>query len=411
MRDTKLYEQLLGLESPWRVTDVDLQLEAGEVVVRVDADKQLWGCPECGKKMRIHDYAVRRWRHLDSCQFKTILEARVPRVKCMDHGTVTVQVPWAEKHGRFTALFERLALDILRVCSAEAARKHLRISWDEIDHIKQKAVDRGLRRKGTVKAHAICMDEKSVGKGQDYVTVVVKVTDKGPLVDYIGDGRDEASLDDFWAGHDQEALDEIRCASMDMWKAYINAVEKNLPAGKSAITHDPFHIIQNMNKAVDQVRRREVGLLSDDEGKVLKGTRFMWLYGFENLPDKWNDRIENLKDSQMQTARAWRLKEQLRAMYQCETWAQAEAYFKVWNRDAMRSKLEPVKKVARMLKAHLPQVLNYFVFRITNAYSEGMNSFIQGLIKRANGYRNRTRLKRDLFFHLGGLDLYPENAS
>lgn len=411
MRDTKLYEQLLGLERPWHVKDVDLRLEVGEVVVGVEAEKQLWGCPECGRKMRIHDYATRRWRHLDSCQFKTIVEARVPRVKCEEHGTVTVQVPWAEKHSRFTLLFERLALDVLRDCSAEAARRYLRVSWDEVDHIKQKAVDRGLRRKGTVQAAAICLDEKSVGRGHDYLTVVVKVTETGPIVDYIGDGREEAALDGFWSHHDEEALNHIHCASMDMWKAYINSVEKNLPAGKAAITHDPFHIIQNMNKAVDQVRRKEIGLMSAEEAKELKGTRFMWLYGFENLPEKWNERLQALKDSQMQTARAWRLKEQLRAMYQCENHAQAEVFFNDWYRDAMRSKLEPVKAVARMLRDHLPQVLNYFIFRVTNAYSEGMNSFIQALIKRANGYRNRHRLKRDLFFHLGGLDLYPQTAT
>ncbi len=410
MRDIKLYEHLVGLDRPWHVKDVELNLEVGEVVVRVEAARQLWGCPECGKKMRIHDYATRRWRHLDSCQFKTILEARVPRVKCMEHGTMSVQVPWAEKHARFTLLFERLALDVLRDCSIEAARKYLRVSWDEMDYIKERAVERGLRRKGTVKSNAICLDEKSVGKGHDYVTVVVKMAEDGPIVDYIGDGREEAALDGFWASHDEDDLADIRCASMDMWQAYINSVEKNLPAGKAAITHDPFHIIQNMNKAVDQVRRREVGLLSGEQAEALKGTRFMWLYGFENLPDKWAERIAKLKDSQMQTARAWRLKEQLRAMYRCETWAQAEAFFTVWYRDAMRSKLDPVKKVARMLKAHLPQVLNFFIFKVTNAYSEGMNSFIQALIKRANGYRNRQRLKRDLFFHLGGLNLYPEKA-
>ena len=112
----------------------------------------------------------------------------------------------------------------------------------------------------------------------------------------------------------------------------------------------------------------------------------------------------------MKTARAWRLKELLRAMYRCETWAEAEAFYKDWNRNAMRSKLEPVKKVARMIKDHLTEVLNFFVHRITNAYSEGNNSMIQALIKRANGYRNRERLKRDLFFHLGGLDLYPDLA-
>jgi len=347
---------------------------------------------------------------LDTCQFKTIIEARVPRVKCSEHGTTTVQVPWAEKHGRFTALFERLAIDMMHDCSIAAASKYLRLSWDETDHIKAKAVERGLRRKGVVQATAICIDEKSVARGHEYVTVVTKLTDDGPLVDYIGDGREEAVLDGFWQAHDQAALEHIHCVSMDMRKPYINAVDAHLPAGKDAISHDPFHLIKNMNEAVDKVRRHEVALLPHKDGQALKGTRYMWLYGFENLPKKWTHRLRDLKHSQMKTARAWRLKETLRAMYQCESWAQANAFFNDWYRDAMRSKLEPVKKVARMIKAHLVQVLNYFIHRVTNAYSEGFNSTIQALIKRANGYRTRERLKRDLLFHLGGLNLYPSIA-
>jgi len=407
MRDTKMYEALLGLEPPWRVKDVELRLGQGEVVVHVESDRQRWACPECRTRMHVHDYTVRRWRHLDTVQFKTIIEARVPRVKCSEHGTTTVQVPWADKHGRFTALFERLAIDMMRDCSIAAASKYLRLSWDETDHIKAKAVERGLQRKGVVEATAICIDEKSVARGHDYVTVVTKLSERGPIVDYIGDGREEEVLDGFWQAHDKATLEKICCVSMDMWKPYINAVEANLPAGKAAISHDPFHLIKNMNEAVDQVRRHEVALLPHENAKVLKGTRYMWLYGFENLPKKWTERIRELKDSQIKTARAWRLKETLRAMYQCNTWAQAEAFFKNWYRDAMRSKLDPVKKVARMIKTHLVQVLNFFIHRVTNAYSEGFNSIIQTLIKRANGYRKRDRLKRDLLFHLGGLDLYP----
>lgn len=405
-----MYEELLGLESPWRVKAVDLRLEQGEVLIHVEPDRQRWGCPSCQTRMHVHDYATRRWRHLDTCQFKTIIEARVPRVKCSEHGTQTVQVPWAEKHGRFTAMFERLAIDMMRDCSIKAASKYLRLSWDETDHIKAKAVDRGLRRRGVVQAKAICIDEKSVGRGHDYVTVVTKLTEKGPVVDYIGDGREGSVLDGFWQAHSHEELEAIHCVSMDMWKPYINSVEANLPAGKEAISHDPFHLIKNMNEAVDKVRRQEVALLPHEDGKALKGTRYMWLYGFENLPEKWEQCLRQLKDSQMKTARAWRLKETLRAMYQCMSWAQAEAFFKDWYRDAMRSKLEPVKKVARMIQDHLTQVLNYFIHHVTNAYAEGLNSTIQALIKRANGYRTRERLKRDLFFHLGGLDLYPSIA-
>ncbi len=408
MRDIALYERLLDLTAPWQVADVELRLEDGEVVVRVDAPENTqWGCPECGERMHRHDSTVRRWRHLDTCQFKTIIEARVPRVKCPEHGAVTVRVPWAEAHSRFTALFERLAIDLLRDCSVKSAGKHLRLSWDEADHIKERAVRRGLERKMPLPSKALCIDEKSVGKGHDYVTVVTKLTPEGPVVDHIADGRHEAALDGYWAGHSPEALNAIRCVSMDMWKAYINSVAKSVPAGLQAISHDPFHVVQHMNKAVDTVRRQEQPLLGPKAGRELKGTRFMWLYGFENLPEKWAERMRVMKKGKTKTARAWKLKEMLRDFYQCENWVQAKAFFKEWCRDAMRSKLEPVKKVARMIQDHLEQVLNFFVHRVTNAYSEGLNSIIQALVKRANGYRNRDRLKRDLYFHLGGLDLYP----
>lgn len=410
MKDIALYEQLLGLKAPWHVDGVDLRLEDAEVIVHVGVDEELWGCPECGRRMHLHDRETRRWRHLDTCQFKTIIEASVPRVKCPEHGTKTVRVPWAEPHCRFTAMFERLAIDMLLHCSASAVSRHMRLSWDEVDHIKERAVLRGLHRKEPVPARALCIDEKSVGRMHDYVTVVTKITETGPVIDFIADGRDEAALDDYWAGHTAEARAKIGCVSMDMWQAYINSVEKWHPRGKYAISHDPFHIIQHMNKAVDDVRRQEQALFSPEEAKTLKGTRFMWLYGFENLPDKWVERMKALKNSQMKTALAWRIKEQLRAMYQCQNLAQARDFFADWYKSAMGCALEPIRRVARMLRRHMDQVLSYFIHRITNAYSEGMNSAIQGLVKRANGYRNRTRLKRDLMFHLGGLNLYPAVA-
>ena len=172
--------------------------------------------------MHIHAWDQRRWRHLDSCQYRTILVAKVPRVKCSKHGTQMVKVPWAEPGSRFTAWFERLAIDLMHDCSIKAASKYLRLSWDETDHIKAKAVERGLRRKGEVKATAICIDEKSVGRGHDYVTVVTKLTETGPIVDFIGDGREERVLDAFWADHSEEALESIHCVSMDMrrWPAW-----------------------------------------------------------------------------------------------------------------------------------------------------------------------------------------------
>ena len=114
MKDTTLYDELLGLKQPWYVAGVRLDVVKQEVEVEVRSKDTTWACPECQGRMHIHEYAERRWRHLDSCQFKTIIVCQVPRVQCSEHGTQMVQVPWAEKQGRFTKLFERFAIAVLR---------------------------------------------------------------------------------------------------------------------------------------------------------------------------------------------------------------------------------------------------------------------------------------------------------
>ena len=147
MQDVQLYEQLLGLQKPWKVETVSLKPAEQAIEVRVVCQDTVWVCPECSQPMHIHDWEERRWRHLDSCQFKTLLVARVPRVRCPEHGSQVVKVPWAEKFGRFTQLFERLAIQVLQICSVAESCRLLRISWEEADGIKQRAVDRGLARK------------------------------------------------------------------------------------------------------------------------------------------------------------------------------------------------------------------------------------------------------------------------
>ena len=408
MNDATLYQQILGLEKPWRVTGVELSMEKGEVVVKVATEETVWACPECSARMHVNEKVTRRWRHLDTCQLKTLIEADVPRVRCPEHGTRMVRVPWAEPYGRFTALFERVALMLMKSCSLSAASRHLGISWDEVDHIKERAVRRGLARKRPVPAKAVCVDEKSAGRGHEYVTVVTRVPEGGsPFVDYIADGRDEAALDAYWALPSTGPLKDIRCASMDMWKPYIKSASAALPGGALAVTHDPFHLVQHMNRAVDAVRRREQARLGEPARRELKSTRFMWLYGFESLPEKWAERMKAVKDGATKTARAWRLKELFREFYRCGDWAQGSAFFEDWHASAVRCRLKPVVEFAKMVKRHLPQVLNYFIHKVTNSFSEGINGIIQELIGRARGYRNRERLKRDIYFHLGNLDMLP----
>lgn len=199
MQDLALYQELLGLAEPWHVTGVRLDVRAQEVQVQVAVCEQVWACPQCAFRMHVHQWESRTWQHLDSCQFKTLISAEVPVVRYPEHGSQTVAVPWAEKYGRFARWFERLAIDVLRECSVSAACALLRMTWDEADGIKQRAVARGLLRKQAQPVKRLGVDEKSAGRGQDYVTVVTNLEPgRSATVEYVGDGRKQASLDAYW---------------------------------------------------------------------------------------------------------------------------------------------------------------------------------------------------------------------
>lgn len=144
MRDIELYRAILGLPAPWTVTSVDLDVKGQQVVVQVEAGPGPFPCPECGTTWPRYDGRPRRWRHLDTCQFTTWIEAHVPRVECSTHGVRQIRVPWAEPGSQFTALFERLAIDLLRECSVTGAAGLLGITWDEAWGIKGRAVKHGL---------------------------------------------------------------------------------------------------------------------------------------------------------------------------------------------------------------------------------------------------------------------------
>ena len=181
-----------------------------------------------------------------------------------------------------------------------------------------------------------------------------------------------------------------------------------VPAALQKIVHDPYHLATYMNKAVDQVRRAEHAALQYRDDDSLKATRMLWLYAEENVPSKWAKKFRKLvTNTKLKTAKAWAVKELWRDFWLAPNEEEAATTFKDWYREAMATRLEPVKKVARMFKAHLKNILTYFRLHITNGPAEAINSRIQQLVQQSCGYRNRDRFKRDVFFHLGGLDLYP----
>jgi len=288
MRDVELYQQILGLVEPWTVTRLELSIEGGRVDVWVGHPRRVrFACPEndCGHTgLPVYDHAEQRaWRHLDSMQFLTFLHARPPRVDCPEHGVHQVRLPWAEPMSRFTVLFERLAIDVLAQCDVDDAARLLRLSWDEAWHLMDRAVRRGLAAKQAQVPARVGVDEKAAGRGQDYITVVSNL-DTG-TVEYLADERRRASLDSFFDQFTVDQRQRIEAVAMDMWEPYIASVRANLTHPDEKIVFDRYHLMRYVTGAVDQVRAREHRTMSRAGNRILTGSRYLWLYSAENLPD------------------------------------------------------------------------------------------------------------------------------
>jgi transposase len=409
MRDKDLYAQILGIKSPWHVSGVDLNVLAGEVTVNVEQEEGVKSCcPNCGKESPGYDSRTRRWRHLDTCQYKTILVADVPRVKCEEHGVVTVSVPWAEPNSGFTAMFEALVIDWLKEASTLGVSRLMGLSWNAIDGIMQRAVERGLSRREDMHMTQIGVDETAFRKRHDYVTIVSD--QEAGTVLHVGDDRKKQGLKDWYRSLNEEQRGAIESISMDMWPAFINATLESIPDAEDKIAFDKFHVAKYLGEAVDKVRRQEHKVLMSEGYDDLKGSKYDWLYNPENMTRKHKMRFKMLRESTLKTARAWAIKEMAMSLwhYVSKTWARKG--WEQWLSWAVRSRLKPIRDVARIIKEHLWGILNAIVLKVSNGPAEGLNSRIKTIKVRSRGFRNKKRFANAIYFHLGGLDLYPESA-
>jgi transposase len=285
---------------------------------------------------------------------------------------------------RFTIAFERRAIDTLLQTDILGGALLLRISWDEAWNLMERAVERGLRaKKRCVIAH-LGVDEKAVARRHRYVTLVCDL-DRS-TVEYIADDRKKSSLDAYYQSLSAEQLAGIEAVAMDMWDPFISSTATNVPDGGSKIVFDRFHIMKHMVEAVDGVRKREHRLLQSEGDDTLKGTKYLWLFSEENLPEAYVEKFAALRTLHLKTGRAWAIKEALRGLWEYQRKGWAVKYWKRWYFWATHSRLAPVVQVARMIHSHLNNVLTYFDHRITNATSEGLNSKIQTIKKTLTGF-------------------------
>lgn len=408
MQDTKLFETILGITAPWHVARVELTTDEKRVDLWLEHDPTQWLCPECGAELAGFDHAEERtWRHLDTCQFQTHLHAEIPRVDCPTHGVKQVRVPWAEPRSRFTLLMERLVIDLILQCSTvKGACAIAAVSWDEAWGIMQRAVARGQARKEARPIAYIGVDEKAFRKGHRYHTVVCDL-DRS-TVEFVAEDRKHESLAAYYEQLTDDQKAALQAVAMDMWEPYIGATRDGLPDGEARIVYDRFHIMREMTKAVDTVRKREHrAFLRAGEESPLTGTKYIWLFSDERRPEYHAETFAGLQALNLKVGRAWAIKEALRTLWTYRQSAAVKRFFTRWYAWAVRSRLQPVKNVAATLKRHLDGVLRFVKHPITNGVAEGLNSKIMSIKRKAGGFRNPANFTTAIYFHCGGLDLYP----
>lgn len=401
MDQNQLFALALGLAEPWFVASLDFSVENQRLEIGLDFRRGgTFACPECSTVgCKAYDTEPREWRHLNFFQHETILRARVPRIDCPRCGVRPVQVPWSRPGSGFTLLFEAFVLAMAAHMPVRAIGRligeHDTRLWRVIHHYVDEA--RGQRDDAGVRNVGI--DDKSVRRGHDYVTVFADLDERKVL--FVADGRKGEAIEQFrWDLIDHGAdPDQIREICMDMSAAYIAGVEESFP--RAAITFDKFHVMKLLGEAVEKTRRQE------QKGvPYLKGHRFAILKNPESMRDDELEFASALltRRNTMKTARAFHLRLSFQDFYAQPARA-AKEFLRSWCSWASRSRVPEMVRVARTLRKHAAGVLRWFTSRITNGLLEAINSLIQSAKARARGFRTTTNLKAIIYLIAGKLNL------
>jgi transposase len=400
MRDLELFSRALGLREPWRVVETSFDAEQRRLDLRLDFERGArFACPVCERPdCEVHDTSEKSWRHLDFFQHQAYLSARVPRVRCPEHGVHQVRVAWAREGSGFTLLFEALVMALVAEmpvrAMADLVGEHDTRVWRVVHHY----VDAARAREDLSTVERVGIDETSFRRGQDYVTLFADL-DRGHCV-FATPGRDADSVTRFVAdlrAHGGEPA-QVREVCQDMSEAYLLGVLGNLL--KAAITFDRYHVKAQLSKAVDEVRRQE----RKQQGELLKGSRYLWLRNPAKLSDKQRARLDGLLRQRLKTVRAYNWALKFDAVYELKG-IEAEHYLRAWVRGAVRSRLQPIVDFAHLVEEHWMGILRWFQSRVSNGLLEGLNSLVQAAKRRARGYRSTRNYIAMIYLTVGKLNL------
>jgi transposase len=362
-------------------------------------------CSGCGRKGPGYDrLPSRRFEYVPLWGITVYFLYAMRRVDCPQCGVTVERVPWAEGKQTLTTTFRWFLARWAKRLSWQEVAEVFSVSWEDVFRAVKHAVSWGLAHRDLSGIEAIGVDEIQWQRGHHYLTLVYQIQDGMKRLLWVAEERTEQSLRGFFQTLSEEARQTIRFVCSDMWKAYLNVIAEQLSQAVHVL--DRFHIMKKMNEAIDQVRRGEARRLADDGYEpVLKQSRWCLLKRRENLTEKQTVKLTELLRYNLQSVRSYLMREDFQRLWEYVTPAWAGRFLEQWCRRAMRSRIEPMKKIALSLREHRDLILNWFRARgtVSAGAVEGLNNKAKLTTRKAYGFRTYNGIETALYHTLGNL--------
>ena len=401
----KLFEAALGIAPPWFVAGVRFDEASRVLTVGIDFTAgSRFSVQGTAGEHPVHDTVTKTYRHLNFFQHECVLEVRTPRVKLPDGSVHLVKPPFAGKLSGFTLLFEALVLMLGVQMPFAAVARIVGISAHRVMAICERYVALGLQAADFSAVTALAIDETSRARGHDYITLAADAAQRRVLA--VAEGREAKTIATIAAELAARGCpaEQIASVSIDMSPAFIKGCTEQLPNAR--ITFDKLHVVWHANAAVDKMRRIE-----QRSDKSLKGLRWTLLKDRASLRPAAAADLDALiaRMTTVRTARAWLYKEQLREILERRQINVVRAMLRHWCTCVMRSKVEPMKEVAQLVRRHLQGIVAWAQTRQTNGFLEALNGLFQAAKRRARGFTRFSTIKTVIFLIAGKLDFAAVN--
>jgi transposase len=385
---------------------LEKRLDGFTLVIRVRPRKNSRVfCAGCGRPCPVYDrLKERRFEFIPIWGILVFLVYRMRRVDCKRCGVTVEMVPWCDGKNQLTITYRWYLATWAKRLSWSEVGSIFRTSWDSVCRAVEHAVNWGLAHRDLSQVTALGVDEIAWARGHTYFTLVYDIGSKTKRLLAIECNRTEKSLRLALESLGEPVCEQVRYVCSDMWKPYLNVITKRL--GEAVHVLDRFHVMQQFGKALDKVRAEEAKqLVRDGYEPVLKKSRWCLLKRPENLTDRQTVKLSEILKYNLRTVRAYLLREDFQRLWEYRSAWWAGKFLDEWTSRVMRSRLEPMMKIARSIRNHRPLILNWFRARgqVSAGAVEGLNNKVKLVTRKSYGFRTARVAKLALLHNLGQL--------